>query len=167
MVYGRYRNRPIVKSDKHEVTWSNLASDASSTTSINLATAVPVGDKNTSTECAVGSHVTSIYFEFNVAAQVTTNPKVVHWVVETTPTGVTAVPQAPSAYYDAQRSLIIKRGMEMLPSDQATVFKRIFVVRIPKARQRMAEGSQFNFRYICTSAETINFCGFAIYKEKY
>ncbi len=161
------RFRPIVKSDKHEITWSNLAQNASSTVSINLATGVPVGNKETAPEVAVGAHIDSIYFEFHFSAQVTTNPKVIHWVVEMTPTGVTAVPQTPSTYYDPQRSLIIKRGMEMLPSDQSTVFKRVFVVRIPQKARRMAEASQMNFRYICTSTETINACGFAIYKEKY
>ncbi len=57
--------------------------------------------------------------------------------------------------------------MEMLPKDASTVFKRIFVVKVPRKFQRMAQNMNIEFRYIATSTEAINACGIAIYKEYY
>ncbi len=71
----------------------------------------------------------------------------------------------PSLYYQSSRSRILKRGMEMLPKDLGTQIKRIFFVPLPKGR--LQENVNVAFRYIATSAEAINICGFAIYKEIY
>ncbi len=160
-----YKTRQIVKRDKHEITWSNLAQNASTNQAIALSLGVSVGDKDTSTECAVGSHIRGIYLEFHFSAQVTTNPKVIHWKVVVIRSGQTM--EVANSYYQPTRSQVIKRGMEMLPSDQSTVFKRIVFVSIPKAYQRVKEGSSIRFDYQASSAETINACGFAIYKEIY
>ncbi len=163
-----YRNRSFqapVKRDKHEVTWTNLAQDASTKQSIVISVGVDVGDKNTSTECAIGSHVRSIYFEFHFSAQVVTNPKVIHWNLIFQKAGETVA--SPASYYQVNRAIIFKRGMEMLPPDTSTVFKRVFVVRVPKHFQRVRDGAAIIFEYISSSSETINTCGFAIYKEIY
>ncbi len=161
------RNLRPIKSDKHEITWSNLVQDASSSVDITLVKGVQSADKDTSIECEVGSHVKSIYIEFNVAAQVITNPKVLHWQVEFVPTPGTQPLKSPALYYQVDRSQILKRGMEMLPKDVGTVYKRIIVVRIPKKAERIAEAGFIMFRYIASSSEAINMCGFAIYKEYY
>ncbi len=160
---ARFR-RPIIKSDKHEITWSNLAQNAAAQQSVTLSQGVPTADADTATETEIGSRITSIYFEFHFSAQVITNPKVIHWVINAgIQQGETL--STTSTYYQGDRSKIIKRGMEMLPADQSTVFKRIFVVRIPKVYQRVKANSFIQFRYISTSTETINACGIAIYKE--
>ncbi len=166
MPFGRRQValRPI-KTDKHEVTWSNLAQDASTVITIVVASAVQSADKNASTEIEVGSHVKSIYFEFMFSANVVTNPKVIHWKLEYLPSGGSSA--VPSSYYQPERSYTIKRGMEMLPKDLSTVYKRVFVVKIPRIYQRGKQGGQLRFRYIATSAEAINACGFLIYKEFY
>ncbi len=162
----RFRNslRPI-KSDKHELTWSNLAQDASSVQVIVLAKGTDSADKDAPTEVEVGSNVKSIYFEFHFSANVVTNPKVIHWFVVGKRTGETI--GTPSTYYTDERSSIFKRGMEMLPKDVGTVFKRIFAVSVPRKFWRMAKNMNIEFRYIATSAEAINACGIAIYKEYY
>ncbi len=121
--------------------------------------------KDDATECSIGSHVKWIYFEINFAAETITSPKVVHWSVNVTPTGMTT--GVPSTYYQQDHAYILKRGMEMLPKDVGTVYKRIFVVKIPKVYQRIKDNSAIVFKYIASSAETINVCGFAIYKELY
>ncbi len=157
--------RPVIKSDKHEITWSNLAQDASSVKSVVLAVGVKSPDQNLASEVEIGSRINSIYFEMNIAAQVITNPKVFHWEILLRPAGLDPAAGTPSLYYQIGRNLVIKRGMEMLPSDVGTVFKRIFVVRIPKKGIRVGEGDVITVRYIVSSSETINFCGFAIYKE--
>ncbi len=97
----------------------------------------------------------------NIAAETVTNPKVFHWTLHKNPTNALAF--TPSLYNENSRSWIMKRGMEMLPSDVSTVFKRIFVVRPPKKMRRMSEGDTMQMRVIASSAETINFCGFMIY----
>ncbi len=157
--------RSPIKTDKHEVTWSNLAQDASSTQAITLSTSVASADKDTSTEVEVGSHIKWIYFEFHFSANVITNPKVIHWTIEVLPPSMPA--STPSVYYDDSRAYIIKRGMEMLPKDTGTVFKRIFVVKIPRGYQRQTKAQVIQFRYVASSAEAINACGIVIYKEIY
>ncbi len=164
MVFRR-RAQSVVKRDKHEVTWTNLAENASAQKAITISTCVPVADKDTATEVSVGSHIKSVYFETNLSAQVTAEPKVMHWLIQCIMPGQTA--QNSNLYYQTVRSFVIKRGMEMLPNNVATVFKRIFVVRIPKIYQRQKQGQVLQLRYISTSVDQQNYCGFAIYKEIY
>ncbi len=152
--------RPV-KSEKEEITWSNLIQDASSTQNITIVSAV--NSPTTAGQVEIGDTVSSVFFEFNIAAQVITNPKVVHWVVEKLPSLGTGTD--PSIYDAANKKQVLKRGMEMLPKDVGTVFKRIFVVRIPPRLRRFADGDQLNFRYKASSTETINNCGIAIYKH--
>ncbi len=160
--------RPVVKTDKHEITWSLLAADfGTATTSILLVDGVEPANKNASTECMVGSHVKSIYIEMNIAAETITNPKVLHWEVLLKPFSASAASSNPSTYYQVARNQIIKRGMEMLPKDVGTVYKRIFVVRIPRKAQRIGLDDQIALVFRASSTETLNVCGFAIYKEYY
>ncbi len=156
--------RPI-KSDKHENTWSNLGQNASTVQTVTIAQGTVSADKNSATEVEIGSRVNSIYFEFHFSPAQTGNANVVHWEILIYPSGLT--PPAPNVYYQTNRSMIIKRGMEMLPVNVATVFKRIFVVKIPNSKRRMTDGSIIQFRYIASSTQTINACGIAIYKEFY
>lgn len=155
-----------IKSDKHEVTWSNLVQNASTTQTVTIAQGVQSAAKDAATECEIGSHVRSIFFEFNINADTITSPKVVHWSINFVPPNTSSFP-APNTYYQTQRSFIFKRGMEMLPKANSTTFKRIFVVRVPRKYARMIDSGIIDLRYICSSAEAINFCGFAIYKEFY
>ncbi len=161
-----FRNRGSpVKSDKHEITWSNIGQDASAGIQIVLANTVDVGAKTGPDDTAVGSHVKGIYLEFHFSAETITNTKVIHWIVQVLSPGQTA--QSPNTYYDDKRSFVIQRGMEMLPKDVATVFKRIVFVPIPKLYQRQKQGGFIVFKYQASLTESINACGIAIYKEKY
>ncbi len=165
MPFFRRRSAPL-KTDKHENTWSFLAADqGTSTVIVPIVLGVQSADKNSPTECEVGSHVRSIYFEFNLAAQTVTNPKVLHWTIQGGPEGTTL--ENPTTYYQGNRAQIFKRGMEMLPTNVSTVYKRIFVARVPKKMQRIQENGFISILFRCTSMETINNCGFAIYKEQY
>ncbi len=156
--------RPIIQSDKHENTWSNLAQNASVTQGITLSNAVQPSAKNTATEVAIGSKIYGIYLEFHFSAETITNPKVIHWKVEVIPANTTV--SVANSYYQTDRAYVIQRGMEMLPKSVSTVFKRIVFVRIPRVYQRQKEGQVISFRYQSSSTETINACGIAIYKEK-
>ncbi len=165
MPYFRNRGSTTVKSDKHEITWSQLSTAANTGTQIVLASTVNVGAKNGASECAVGSHVRGIYLEFHFSAEDVSNANVVHWTIEVL--GPTQTATQPNTYYTDQRSYIIQRGMEMLPKDVSTVFKRIVFVKVPKIYQRRKMGDFIIFKYITSAASLINACGIAIYKEKY
>ncbi len=166
MPFHRRRFLAPVKTDKHEVTWSFLVADQGTATAIvPLVIGVQSADKNSPTECEVGSHVRSIYFEFNIAAQTVTNPKVMHWTIQGGPEGTTL--ENPLTYYQGNRAQIFKRGMEMLPTNVSTVYKRIFVVRVPKKMQRIQENGFISILFRVSSTESVNNCGFAIYKEQY
>ncbi len=153
---------PIV-SEKHEGTWSNLGQNASTTVEIVLLTCLrnPIADL----QVPVGAHVKWFYLEFHFSAETTTNPKVMHWLIQKVPQAVASMKSVPSTYDNTIKKYIIKRGMEMLPSDQSTVFKRIFAVRVPKWMQRCADADTWVFRYIASSAETINSCGIFIWRH--
>ncbi len=152
--------RPV-HSEKEEITWSNLSQNASATQTITIVDAV--NSPTTAGQVEIGATVRSIFFEINIAAETITNAKVVHWLVQINPQGL--IGQTPSVYDSTGKSHILKRGMEMLPKDVGTVFKRIFVVRIPPRLRRMSDGTSIEFRYIASSTETINCCGIAIYKQ--
>ncbi len=158
------RRLPSIQSRKHEVTWVNLAQDASTVQRIPLAVGTQAADVTdaTATECQTGCTVSSIFLEFHFAAETVTNPKVINWTVEKEPFGQAL--SGPNILQGATRRFVFKRGMEMLPKDVATVFKRIIVVRIPPRFRRLGIGDQLTFSYIASSTQTINACGIAVYK---
>ncbi len=151
--------------DKHEITWSNLSQDASAVKVIKLAETVVPANKNVADEVVIGSHIRWIYFEFHFSAETITNAKVIHWQVRFVRADQTMA--SPALYMQNNKNQIIKRGMEMLPKDVSTVFKRVFAIKIPKIYQRQVQLGTLEFAYICSSVETINACGFSVYKEIY
>ncbi len=165
MPYGRRRMTSPVKSDKHEVTWSNLSQNASTVQTVALAVGTQSASKDDSTEVETGAHVYGIYFEFHFSAAETGNANVIHWKIEYNPSDKTM--SNPNVYYQTDRAYTMKRGMEMLPVNVSTVFKRIFVVKIPRKYSRLVESDTIRFRYIASSTQQINACGIAIYKEFY
>ncbi len=158
---ARFR-RPIIHSEKKEATWTALSEDASSEKTIVIYNGTPSADVNLGTEIEVGSVVKWVYFEFHFSAETTTAAKVVHWVIQFVPDGMTT--SIPSVYNPGSKSYTIKRGMAMLVRDQATVFKERFVVKIPRSYQRVKVNTQLEFRYVSTSSNTQNACGFTICK---
>ncbi len=160
---SRRRYSPL-QSDKHEITWSNLGQNASAIQTIVLAKGTPHSSKNIGSEVEIGSHIYGFYLEFHFSAETVTNPKVIHWKVHFD--RPTQTPTSPALYYQNDRSQIIQRGMEMLPKDVSTVFKRILFVT-SKNFKRIPDAATVNFSYICSSSETINACGIVLYKEIY
>ncbi len=118
---------------------------------------------NLANEVSTGTKVFGIYFEFQFSAETVTNTKIVHWAIKKTFNQTVPV-STPITYFQIDRSKTLQRGMEMLPKDVNTIIKRIVFVRIPRGMQRMADGERLYFSYIVSSTETINACGFAIYK---
>ncbi len=159
----RRRSQNQVNIEKHEITFTDLIKDASTDQSVTLAQGVDASTKSAAIDVLIGSRITRLYMELNFAAQTITNPKVLHWLVFKSPFG-TAI-TASNLYNQISKRFIIQRGMEMLPKDVGTVFKRILSIKIPKRYQRMGDNDFLVFKYIVTSAETVNVCGFFIYKE--
>ncbi len=155
----------MVNSQKHENTWSFLQQNASTQQSVDIVKATDRGTIDTANpeEVAIGSKITSIYLEFHFNAETTGATNVVHWKIEIQKAGSAAT--AANLYNQIDKSFIIKRGMEMLPKNVATVYKRIIVVRIPRHLQRQSAGMLIKFRYISSSADTLNTCGITIFKE--
>ena len=158
----RFR-RNLIKTNKHEITWSNLQTDSSTQQNIVITTGVLPGSVNTATECGVGNQIKNIYFEFNISPDTVTVPAVIHWKISMRRTGQTT--SSPALYYQEDRAEIMKRGMEMLGQSKGIQIKRIISLRIPPIYRRVREGSDIVFSYISSSSQVINFCGIAIYKE--
>lgn len=157
--------RPVM-SDKREITWSNLAQNASTNQDVTIATAVVPGSVSTSTEVAQGSVVPWIFFEINFSANSASDSKVIHWKVHKVPSGLTGTTNA-NTYNQPDKKFIFKRGMEMLPaSGSSSQTKRIFAVSIPKRYRKMNDDDTIYFSYICSSTVTINVCGIAIFKAR-
>ncbi len=151
--------RPV-KSEKVEITSSNLGLNNATDLSVNLAegTKDPVGIDDVD----IGSTIKSIFFELNIAADTITSAKVVHWAIRKLPFG-TAIGN-PSVYDGSAKRFTLHRGMEMLPKDVSTVFKRVFVVRIPPRLRRIGDGDKLVITFRTSSSETVNICFFAIYR---
>ncbi len=124
-----------------------------------------MADVNSGTEVPRGAHVNWVFAEIQFAAETISNPKIVHWQIMFNPTNLET--PTPTTFNTNNKRFILKRGMEMLPKDVNTVFKRVFVVKIPRKYQRFGVDDVLEFAFQATSAETINACGFFIYKYLY
>ncbi len=158
--------RPV-KTLKHEITWSNLGQNASTTQQIDIVIGLesPVNPP----DIDIGSIVKSIYFEFNLNGVDNSGVvQVFHWMLMKNPGGL--ITPDPATYQQDYKKFIIKRGMEMLPeipigSGGTVQTKRIFVVKLPRGMRRFDDADQFRLYYKSTSSSGVNFCGIAIYKE--
>ena len=159
---GRLSRLRAIKSEKEELTWSNLSQNASTLQSIVISEAV--NSPTTAGQVEIGDTINYVFFEVNIAAQETGVAKVVHWCVSKDASGLIGAIN-PITYDPAFKKFILHRGMEMLPNAVSTVFKRIFVVKIPRVYKRQGESDKIRFNYICSSTEQINNCGFAIFKH--
>ncbi len=157
------RRGPRLKSQKHEITWSNLSQDASAIQRVPIIKGVEAGNVTASDEVTIGNNVRSIYFEFHFSAAQTGNVNVIHWSFVKEP--FTTNISGPNLYNQKDKRFIMKRGMEMLPTAVSTVFKRIIPIKIPRVYQRVGDTDQYTFQYVATSTQQINACGIAIYKE--
>ncbi len=160
--------RPV-KTEKHEITWSNLGENASTVKSVTLITSV-AGEPGTAIQVETGSKVRSIYIEFNLnGVDNSGTVQVFHWMIYKSPAGSFGVVD-PTTYDSASKRFIFKRGMEMLPeiplgSGGTVQTKRIFVLRIPPRFNRFGESDNLILSYKSTSSSGINFCGIGIFKE--
>ncbi len=163
-----FRRRRVsgLQTQKHEITTTLLAADLSTITNLVIAKGTAAGTVSAENEVTIGHRVKWIILEFNVGAETITNPKVFHWYINFKPIG-RAASATPAVYGTDDKRLILQRGMEMLPKNVSTIFKRKIFIPIPKKYQRIGEDDEINFGFVSTLAETVNFCCFIIYKEEW
>ncbi len=154
------RVRPV-KSEKEEVTWSNLGINAATAVSIDLIFAVD--SPTTAGQVEIGDTVKNIFLEMNFSAETVTSTKIIHWAIYKLPAGGTAI--LPSTYDSAQKKQILKRGMEMVPKDVNTIIKKIVSLRIPPRLSRFGDSDRLRVVIQASSTESINWCGICIYKH--
>ncbi len=154
--------RAPIQSEKHEITWSNLVQDASSTQFIQVCKGQTPLNVSAGNEAVIGVSIRWFYFEFQFSAETVTSTKIVHWQFVRRPADNSV--GIPSTYYTPDKRFIIKRGMEMLPKDVNHVVKRVFSVKVPKHLQRLGRDDTWEFQYVASSNQTINACGFAIFR---
>ncbi len=161
--------RPVT-SEKHEITGTFLAQNASTTQEIEIIEGINVLT-GVSDQVTIGSTVKNVFFEFNLNGVNNSGAsQVFHWMVIKNPSGeLETADLDPILYNQKIKRHILKRGMEMLPevpldSGGTVQTKRIFVVKIPPRMRRFGDGDRLEFVYRSTSASGINLCIIAIYK---
>ncbi len=154
------RNRPV-KSEKEEITWSNLVADLGAGIQIPIITAV--NSPTTAGEIEIGDTVRTVFLEFNFSAETITNTKIIHWYIMKVPAGIT--PGSASIYDVDTKRHVLKRGMEMTPKSVNTIIKRIVVLKIPRGLSRFGDGDKLILQVNASLTETMNFCGIAIYRH--
>jgi len=147
--------RPV-NSEKIETTWSFLLTDfGTADVSIVLA-------QGGAGQVPVGAVIKSLYLEFNSSAGESGVPRILHWKICKAPAGQTVT--SPNVYDQVDKAQIYKRGMEMIPNQPSTIYKRMFVIKIPRGKQRMRDGERWFAIFRATDVDTINNCGICIYK---
>ncbi len=160
--------RPV-KSEKHEITWSNLAQNASTIKEVVFAQAL--ANPSLAIDVDVGCTIKGFYVEFNLnGVDNSSGAQVFHWSIMKSPAGDPTFDIDPATYNTTRKRFIFKRGMEMLPdiplgSGGTVQTKRIFFVALPPRFRRMGDGDQVKLLYKSTSASGVNFCGITIFKE--
>ncbi len=160
--------RPV-KTEKHEITWSNLGQNASTVQTVTLIQSSSAPSSAIHVE--VGSTIRSVYLETNLnGVDNSGTVQVFHWAILKAPAGDPTFDIDPTTYNSSRKRFILKRGMEMLPeiplgSGGTVQTKRVFVVRIPPRMRRFGDDDQLQLVYKSTSTSGINYCGIAIFKE--
>ncbi len=161
MAIGRALRLRPVKSEKEEITWSNLSVDLGAGIAIEIVKAVD--SPTTAGQIEIGDTVKSVFIEMNFSAETITNTKIIHWYVMKVPAGIT--PGSAAVYDVNTKRHVLKRGMEMTPKSVNTIIKRIFVVKIPRGLSRFGDGDVLRLQVNASLTETMNFCGIAIYRH--
>ncbi len=163
-------NRPVM-SEKHEITGTFLAQNASTNQLVTLVAGTRTVTDTAST-VPVGSTVKWIYFELNLNGVDNSGAsQVVHWCIFKNPSGEFESGDLDPINYDQPtKRFILHRGMEMLPeipldSGGTVQVKRVFVVKIPPRMRRIGQDDKIVFAYHSTSTSGINLCFFAVFKH--
>ncbi len=153
---GSRRSRyPTLKTKKLENTVTQLSTNLGAGVQ-KVILAKSLNNPTADTEVPIGSKLRWTQVEFNVSAENIASPKTLHWLIAKNPANDLTF--TPTLYGTDTRKFIFQRGLEMLPSNVATVIKRIITIRIPPRYKRMDENDELQFLYLASSTEAMNFC---------
>ncbi len=159
--------RPVIHSTKHYVQMSLTTVAAGALGTTVLVSAVPVLSKNLVSEVEEGATVKAIYIELwaiggaGVATQITTLTKF--------PSGQTPFTTAEMAGLGTadNKKNILFTSQGIIGNDGIANPSMIMRgwYKIPKGKARFGLGDTLELQIFAQAAESIQFCGFAIYKE--
>lgn len=158
--------KPMVHSEKHIVQFSlaNVVGGALST--LILANAVPVADKNIPSEIEEGSSVKAIYVEMWVTGDDSVQGSGIFTVEKLVsgPTAMTAAESGSLNSYSNKKNIFATHMGLVGPNTQVPqpIFREW--IAIPKGKQRMGL-DDFLVLNMHGQSDGITLCGFALYKE--
>ncbi len=155
MPFSRRSRFPTLKTKKLETTVTQLSTNLGAGVQ-NLTLAKAINNPIADTDVPIGSKLRWAQVEFNVSAENIASPKTLHWLIAKNPANDLTF--TPTLYGTSIRKFIFQRGLEMLPSNVATVIKRIITIKIPPRYKRMDEEDELQFKYLASSTEAMNFC---------
>ncbi len=155
MPFSRRSRLPTLKTKKLETTVTQLSTNLGAGVQ-TLILARGLNAPTADIDVDVGSKVRWTQVEFNVSAENIASPKTLHWLIAKNPANDLTF--TPTLYGTNVRKFIFQRGLEMLPSNVATVIKRIITIKIPPRYKRMDEDDELQFKYLASSTEAMNFC---------
>ncbi len=158
--------RPMVHSTKHYVQQSIGTAVVGTVTNINVVTAVDVGSKNIVSEVEEGSTVKAIYFEMWLRSAATAGSSFTFIVckrVQNATFPSTTEMAALGDYDNKKNVLFTSQGLlNDVDADAMSVIRGW--IKIPRGKQRMGLGDNVSW-HLNAIGQSINFCGFQIYKE--
>ncbi len=158
--------RPMVHSQKHYVQQSIGSSVPGTLTDTVVLSAVAVGNKNQVFEVEEGASVKAVYFEMWLRSAATAAASFT-FMIEKRNAGLTPASAAEMAamgdYNNKKNVFYTSQGLVNDVDSTALSVIRGWV-KIPKSKQRMGLGDSINWT-LSAIGQTINFCGFEIYKE--
>ena len=158
--------RPMVHSTKHYVQHSIGTVVAGANQDEDLVISVAVQDKNNIAEVEEGSSVKAVYIELWIRSAATAASSFT-FIICKRPSGAnnpSTVEMAALGNWDNKKNVLYtSQGLiNDVDSSALSVFRGW--IKIPKGKQRMGLGDKISW-HLFAVGQSINFCGFATYKE--
>ncbi len=159
--------RPQVHSTKHYVQFPIDQVTTGTSQIVGLIQGVAVLNKNLSSEVEEGSSVKAIYVELWLQNQSNLGEFIVTITKDlSNGSGPTFVEQASLMTYDNKKNVFYtSQGLTSNDGVSGPVSVIRGWVKIPKSKQRFGLGDRLVLNIANVSANSLNRCGFAIYKE--
>ncbi len=158
--------RPMVHSTKHYVQQSIGSAVVGTETDTIVARAVNVVDKNAVNEVEEGTSIKAVYCELWLRSAATAASSFV-FIFCKRPSGVNSPTDAEMAalgdWDNKKNVLFTSQGLTNDVDSTAMSVYRGWL-KIPRGKQRMGLGDELSW-HLRAVGQTINFCGFQLYKE--
>ncbi len=157
--------RPVIHSEKHYV--QQTLTSATTLARVNVSIASALASPSSANEVAPGVNIKAVYLEIWAIAE--TANQFFTAILYKRPSGLASVTFAEMTnlftYENKKNILYTTQGLA--PNDgvgQPIVLAKGWF-KIPKGKQRFGLGDKLTFSIASRGDGTINFCGFALYKE--